>query len=442
EGISRDALPGHAGTAFPAPADPHLLQGEGLFRGGERVRKGRGYSHGLQGLAEPRFQRLEVFYDHFNHHPERPGPPASPPAATAAAAAPAAGSAPPRRPAARLPPRLPAASAAPRFGRGRRAGAGGPAIRRGRNQSSSGCFPRALLSPLLYGGRRPKRCAGPPRRRAARPSVAAARSGTGGPPAALSRSARRSERPNERLHNEDDLPESSAAEQPSTQPSTSAETPQPPQTAALPEADTSPPPYCSIAVEAATTSDTHNEFYPVPPPYSVATSLPTYDEAEKAKAAAMAAAAAEVAQRHAQFRESRSLFDEIFLSRPEEEEYPPRDDFSDADQLRVGNDGIFMLAFFMAFIFNWIGFCLSFCITNTIAGRYGAICGFGLSLIKWILIVRDSFCSFGALLIILKSEICLKAWQLLTEQDFFSCTEDCIEQTFLSYAGVKLPDDL
>ncbi|NXA64493.1 NFIP2 protein, partial [Mohoua ochrocephala] len=124
------------------------------------------------------------------------------------------------------------------------------------------------------------------------------------------------------LHNEDDSPEPSAAEQPST----SAETPQPPQTAALPEADTSPPPYCSIAVEAAATSDTHNEFYPVPPPYSVATSLPTYDEAEKAKAAAMAAAAAEVAQR--------------------EEEYPPRDDFSDADQLRVGNDGIFMLAFF------------------------------------------------------------------------------------------------
>lgn len=49
-----------------------------------------------------------------------------------------------------------------------------------------------------------------------------------------------------------------------------------------------------------------------------------------------------------------------------------------------------MLAFFMAFLFNWIGFCLSFCLTNTIAGRYGAICGFGLSLVKWILIVRFS----------------------------------------------------
>nr|XP_005307720.1 NEDD4 family-interacting protein 2 isoform X4 [Chrysemys picta bellii] len=169
------------------------------------------------------------------------------------------------------------------------------------------------------------------------------------------------------LHNEDDPPESTVEE-----PSTSTETAQNSQPAALSEADVSPPPYCSIAVEAAATSETetHNEFYPVPPPYSVATSLPTYDEAEKAKAAAMAAAAADAAQR--------------------EEEYPPRDDFSDADQLRVGNDGIFMLAFFMAFIFNWIGFCLSFCITNTIAGRYGAICGFGLSLIKWILIVRFS----------------------------------------------------
>ncbi|KTG35588.1 hypothetical protein cypCar_00023414 [Cyprinus carpio] len=110
--------------------------------------------------------------------------------------------------------------------------------------------------------------------------------------------------------------------------------------------------------------------FPVPPPYSIATSLPTYDEAEKAKAAAMAASAVEVI--------------------PRDDDFPVRDDFSDADQLRVGNDGIFMLAFFMAFLFNWIGFCLSFCLTNTIAGRYGAICGFGLSLIKWILIVRFS----------------------------------------------------
>ncbi|CAF88860.1 unnamed protein product, partial [Tetraodon nigroviridis] len=66
--------------------------------------------------------------------------------------------------------------------------------------------------------------------------------------------------------------------------------------------------------------------FPVPPPYSVATSLPTYDEAEKAKAAAMAASSVEVIAR--------------------DDEFIARDDFSDADQLRVGNDGIFMLAFF------------------------------------------------------------------------------------------------
>uniref|UniRef100_A0A8C7I1U3 Nedd4 family interacting protein 2 n=1 Tax=Oncorhynchus kisutch TaxID=8019 RepID=A0A8C7I1U3_ONCKI len=138
------------------------------------------------------------------------------------------------------------------------------------------------------------------------------------------------------------------------------------------DAEAPPPPYASIALGATAAmpeSSCYPSDFPVPPPYSVATSLPTYDEAEKAKAAAMVLSAVEVIPG---------------------DDFPPRDDFSDVDQLRVGNDGIFMLAFFMAFLFNWIGFCLSFCLTNTIAGRYGAICGFGLSLIKWILIVRFS----------------------------------------------------
>ncbi|XP_006639045.1 NEDD4 family-interacting protein 2 [Lepisosteus oculatus] len=170
------------------------------------------------------------------------------------------------------------------------------------------------------------------------------------------------------LHNEDDPSEPSASEAASS----SAQIATPSETVVPLEAEVPPPPYSSVALgaTAAPEGEFQSDFHPVPPPYSVATSLPTYDEAEKAKAAAMSAAAADVVQR--------------------EEDFPPRDDFSDADQLRVGNDGIFMLAFFMAFLFNWIGFCLSFCLTNTIAGRYGAICGFGLSLIKWILIVRFS----------------------------------------------------
>ncbi|XP_059826372.1 NEDD4 family-interacting protein 2 isoform X2 [Hypanus sabinus] len=184
------------------------------------------------------------------------------------------------------------------------------------------------------------------------------------------------------LHNEDDSPETAEAVQ-SNVPTESPQT-------VLSEREVPPPPYSSVSLGATasvTEADLQNDLMPVPPPYSIATSLPTYDEAEKAKAAAMAAAAGEAAQR---FREPRNLFDEILQGTSQEEDFPPRDDFNDADQLRVGNDGIFMLAFFMAFLFNWIGFCLSFCLTNTIAGRYGAICGFGLSLIKWILIVRFS----------------------------------------------------
>uniref|UniRef100_H3DA77 Nedd4 family interacting protein 2 n=1 Tax=Tetraodon nigroviridis TaxID=99883 RepID=H3DA77_TETNG len=162
------------------------------------------------------------------------------------------------------------------------------------------------------------------------------------------------------LHNEDDSSEASSSEQPCT----SAQ-------AAASSQDRAPAPAPPTSVAAAVHTETSFQGdFPVPPPYSVATSLPTYDEAEKAKAAAMAASSVEVIAR--------------------DDEFIARDDFSDADQLRVGNDGIFMLAFFMAFLFNWIGFCLSFCLTNTIAGRYGAICGFGLSLIKWILIVRFS----------------------------------------------------
>ncbi|XP_054481634.1 NEDD4 family-interacting protein 1-like isoform X2 [Anoplopoma fimbria] len=125
-----------------------------------------------------------------------------------------------------------------------------------------------------------------------------------------------------------------------------------------------PPPYSSITVGNAAYFDYKEDGgFPKPPSYSVATTLPSYDEAERTKT------------------ETTVPLDEDFVT---------RDDFEDADQLRIGNDGIFMLTFFMAFLFNWIGFFLSFCLTTSAAGRYGAISGFGLSLIKWILIVRFS----------------------------------------------------
>uniref|UniRef100_A0A8C7XHR7 Nedd4 family interacting protein 1 n=1 Tax=Oryzias sinensis TaxID=183150 RepID=A0A8C7XHR7_9TELE len=137
------------------------------------------------------------------------------------------------------------------------------------------------------------------------------------------------------------------------------------------EAADAPPPYSSISLDNSAFFDYKEDgVFPKPPSYNVATTLPSYDEAERSKAETSAP-----------------------LVNARDDEFVARDEFEDADQLRIGNDGIFMLTFFMAFLFNWIGFFLSFCLTTSAAGRYGAISGFGLSLIKWVLIVRAS-CSF------------------------------------------------
>lgn len=132
------------------------------------------------------------------------------------------------------------------------------------------------------------------------------------------------------------------------------------------QAADAPPPYSSIAASnAAFFEYKEDDVFPKPPSYNVATSLPSYDEAERNKA-------------------------ESTVPLVTDEDFIARESFDDTDQLRVGNDGIFMLTFFMAFLFNWIGFFLSFCLTTSAAGRYGAISGFGLSLVKWVLIVRFS----------------------------------------------------
>lgn len=49
-----------------------------------------------------------------------------------------------------------------------------------------------------------------------------------------------------------------------------------------------------------------------------------------------------------------------------------------------------MYSITVAFLFNWIGFLLLMCFCHTIASRYGALSGFGLSLTKWTLIVKHS----------------------------------------------------
>jgi hypothetical protein len=60
------------------------------------------------------------------------------------------------------------------------------------------------------------------------------------------------------------------------------------------------------------------------------------------------------------------------------------------DQSLLGTDIMFITAFLIAFLFNWVGFLMLTCFCHTIAARYGALSGFGLSLAKWTLIVKHS----------------------------------------------------
>lgn len=62
----------------------------------------------------------------------------------------------------------------------------------------------------------------------------------------------------------------------------------------------------------------------------------------------------------------------------------------DPENSLLGTDIMFLTSFFVAFLFNWIGFLLLMCFCHTVASRYGALAGFGLSLAKWTLIVKHS----------------------------------------------------
>ena len=49
---------------------------------------------------------------------------------------------------------------------------------------------------------------------------------------------------------------------------------------------------------------------------------------------------------------------------------------------------LFSLRSVIAFFFNWLGFLAVVCLIPTIAARFGAMSGFGLSVVKWITVMR------------------------------------------------------
>lgn len=124
--------------------------------------------------------------------------------------------------------------------------------------------------------------------------------------------------------------------------------------------------------------------YYAPPPYEVATQttkLPTYEEVQREKHLEDELLGIPIVNDASQFR-----------TPPAQRILLPIDNEAteDVDTSLLGTDFMFYIAFFVAFIFNWIGFLLLMCFCHTIASRYGALSGFGLSLAKWTFIVQHS----------------------------------------------------
>lgn len=105
---------------------------------------------------------------------------------------------------------------------------------------------------------------------------------------------------------------------------------------------------------------------------------------------------------------------------------------------------IYKLYSSVAFLFNWIGFLLLMCFCHTIASRYGALSGFGLSLTKWTLIVKHStdlasrenswlwwlIMAFGNAVLFLKNNLFIHTWKvksfiIIIFNDFCRITDLC-----------------
>lgn len=153
------------------------------------------------------------------------------------------------------------------------------------------------------------------------------------------------------------------------------------------------------------------DFY-APPPYEIATKttkLPTYEEVQREKNLEQT----NVPPTRVRIGVTLSELDYVFVKLSQYRTPGQRiltienETTEDVDTSLLGTDFMFYIAFFgsycykysiknndfvlsVAFIFNWIGFLLLMCFCHTIASRYGALSGFGLSLAKWTFIVQHS----------------------------------------------------
>lgn len=121
--------------------------------------------------------------------------------------------------------------------------------------------------------------------------------------------------------------------------------------------------------------------FSAPPPYDVAANskLPTYEEVQREKQMEGEGPPPLMPPTHPTI----AAFVTVEPTEGSAEQLDPENSL-------LGTDIMFLTSFFVAFLFNWIGFLLLMCFCHTVASRYGALAGFGLSLAKWTLIVKHS----------------------------------------------------
>ncbi|XP_071559993.1 NEDD4 family-interacting protein 1-like isoform X1 [Temnothorax nylanderi] len=120
--------------------------------------------------------------------------------------------------------------------------------------------------------------------------------------------------------------------------------------------------------------------FSAPPPYEVATKLPSYEEVQREKT--LQGEPQPQIHMPGNIRPPQQPLTILAIDTEAAE--------GDPESGLLGTDFMFFTAFLVAFLFNWIGFLLLMCFCHTIASRYGALAGFGLSLTKWTLIVKHS----------------------------------------------------
>jgi len=142
-----------------------------------------------------------------------------------------------------------------------------------------------------------------------------------------------------------------------------------------------------------------------PPAYHIAVELPTYEEYEQTKEKEDE----ENARRH---------LEESLLS-------SGRESSENADRV-IGTDSMFIVGFIFSFLFNWLGLLVAFCVMHTCAGRFGAIAGFGLSIVKWVLIMKSNDWNAG-----FTDENSWVWWTMMAFGLLISCSG------FLQYISIK-----